>query len=439
MALFGFGEKRSRTQKSFNITGSGSSDAALMINGTPGAFSGERVTETDAMGVPAISAAVHAIASTCASLPLNLYRRTGEGRVKAGPGDPLQRIIHDVVSPRSMMTAPQWVYWAVTRLHLSNRAITYIEMNAKNRVIGFMPLDEKRVQVEIDDDNVRTYVHTDDFGRTKRIPAWKILDFAKGPITHDGQTTNPIQLNRNIIGEMIAAQRSASHMFQSGGIPAHVITQPQGSPEAMARGVESIWAGLRSIRAKKLPALPMPNGFEIKAIGSDAKNQQHVELRGYHLGEVARIFNIPPSFIQDHSKSTYSNVEQLNIHFSQHTIRPILVMMEAEMNAKLFADRNRSSYVEFEMAGLERGDLKTQYDSFRIGIHGGFLTPNEVRAKLNMEAKEGGDELYIQGATVPMAQIADILDAEPDAEVGAEEPNKENEEPDAALEEDDNG
>jgi phage portal protein BeeE len=61
--------------------------------------------------------------------------------------------------------------------------------------------------------------------------------------------------------------------------------------------------------------------------------------------------------------------------------------------------------VEFDFNALTRSDLKTRFDSYRIGIYGGFLKPNEARRMEGMEDAEGGDSLYMQGANIKLTDI----------------------------------
>jgi HK97 family phage portal protein len=86
--------------------------------------------------------------------------------------------------------------------------------------------------------------------------------------------------------------------------------------------------------------------------------------------------------------------------FYKVTLRPILEKIEASMHVHLNKTRNRE--IEFDFNALTRGDLKTRYETYRIGIHGGFLMPDEARIAEGLPKAEGGDKLYIQGATVPL-------------------------------------
>ena len=57
---------------------------------------------------------------------------------------------------------------------------------------------------------------------------------------------------------------------------------------------------------------------------------------------------------------------------------------------------------EFDVDGILRGDYMTRMNGNSLAIQTGQLTPNEARAQSNKPPIEGGDQLYIQGATVPL-------------------------------------
>lgn len=410
MAFFNIFGGETRSGHSFKLSDTAS--ARVAFGGVP-SFSGERVSEEAALGIPAIAAAISVQAKTIASLPIGVFKKTDDGRIKADK-DSLQRIINERVNDDGL-TKAAWLEWFVSRLLTSGRAFTWVEKNKAKRPMNLWPLNDRNMVVKLVNGR-KVYEYTED-GVTTVYQADEMIDVVWKPTADPAGHVNPIVQNKNIIGEMIAAQRYASAMFDSGGIPAHLIKVPPGSPEAEERAFESVFNAMTKMREKKRPALGVRNDFDVQVIGLDPQKQQLLGLRVHHLGEVARIWNVPPSFVQDHSRSTYSNVEQLNLHYSQHTILPLVTKIEAELNVKLTSDRNRDTYVEFNMEGLERGDKRSQYEGFRVGIHGGFLKPNEVRAWLNLPAEEGGDVLYIQGATTKMTDAGvtdEAVTSEPD-------------------------
>jgi HK97 family phage portal protein len=117
--------------------------------------------------------------------------------------------------------------------------------------------------------------------------------------------------------------------------------------------------------------------------------------------------------LQDLSRGTFSNTEQQDLHFVKHTIKRWIEQVEAEMNLKLFG-RNARQYVEFNVDGLLRGDFKTRMEAHAASIQNGIRTPNEVRDLENMEPLPAGDDLMIQGATVPIRTQSGEPDASTD-------------------------
>ena len=129
---------------------------------------------------------------------------------------------------------------------------------------------------------------------------------------------------------------------------------------------------------------------------------QLVPTQEFAILEIARIYQMPPTFLQDLSNGTFSNTEQQDLHFVKHTMKRWLEQIEAEMNLKFFG-RGSSRIVEFNVDGLLRGDYKTRMEGNATAIQTGQITPNEARAMDNRERLDGGDRLFIQGATVPLA------------------------------------
>ena len=71
------------------------------------------------------------------------------------------------------------------------------------------------------------------------------------------------------------------------------------------------------------------------------------------------------------------------------------------MNLKLFG-RESDLQVRFNVDSLLRGDLKIRMEGHAVAIQNGIKTPNEVREVEGMEPLGSGDDLMIQGATVPI-------------------------------------
>lgn len=349
------------------------------------------------MGVPAVQAAVNVISGTVASLPLQVFKQTGDGAVKA-KSDPLYRIIHDVVNA-DYLTSFAWRKYMVGRLLLKGRAYTFIERNGAGKVTNLWPLNPDKVTVKVQGWR-RVYEYRDATG-VKVYQASEIIDLVwmPGP---DGHThLDPLYLNRHAIGLAIAAERYASTVFENGGVPPFALETTATSPTAREKASTQTNAALKKGRAEGRMAIDLAPGDKLHKLGSDPAQNQMLELRAFQILEIARVFNIPPTFLHDLSKGTYSNTEQLDLAFVKHTLHPLLEMIEQELNAKLFSDRNRSNYVEFNLDGLMRGD-SSRIANFAAGVNSGLYMPDEIRATENLPPVKGGDRAYRQGALVPL-------------------------------------
>jgi HK97 family phage portal protein len=138
---------------------------------------------------------------------------------------------------------------------------------------------------------------------------------------------------------------------------------------------------------------------------------QLLELQRFSIEQIARIYSLPPVFLQDLTNGTYSNTEQQDLHFVKHTLKRWIEQTEQEMNLKLFP-RGSEFYVEFNVDGLLRGDFKTRMEAHAASIQNGIRTPNEVRDIENMSPMPEGGSLMIQGATVPIGTQIGGVDAE---------------------------
>ena len=407
-------ETRSLENPSVNLT-----DVAAWrsLFGGSQSFTGEAVNEENAMSVPAVFAAVNVIAGSIAALPLHLYKRTPDGRQKA-ENDPLAAIVHDRVNA-DYLTSYQWRRWLMTRLLLSGRAFTFIERNGAGRVTNLWPLDAARMTLEIRNGRrVYRYRLND---RVVEYGTGEIIDLVWMPSADGLGHVDPLDRARNAIGLAIAAERYASTIFENGGVPPLVMEGPAASPAATARMTEDITEAVRAARANKRNILAIPTGFKLDAIGFEPGKAQMLELRAFQITEVARVFNVPPSFLHDLSTGTFANVEQQDLAFVKHTLTPWLELIEQELNAKLFSDKNRTNFVEFNLDGMLRGDLAARMTAYAQGVNAGVITPNEARAIENRPPKDGGDELLIQGGTFRLTAAQDVVEAN-DAAGQGEEP-----------------
>ena len=369
-----------------------------VITGIAGAssVSGITVTTEKALAVPAVWAAVNFLSGTLAGLPLHVYRRSADSRSRVSGR--LARVLHDAVNDE--MSSFEWRYGMLSSTLTGGRSFTFIERNESGQVINLWPMDPAGVSVSVNG-WVKQYKYTDGVG-SKVYDASEIIDvpymLKPDRVSHRG----PIHQCRDAIALAIAATEFGSKFFMNGGVPPFAVTGNFETGSSMSRAGNDLAEATRKAAKEQRQALVLPAGLEIKPLGTDAEKSQLVELKRFCVEEIARVYQLPPIFLQDLSRGTFSNTEQQDLHLVKHTLRRWVEQLEQELNLKLFGRTSNAVFAEFNLDGLLRGDFRSRMDGYAQAVQNGLMKPNEVRRRENLPDDEAGDNLMIQGATVPL-------------------------------------
>lgn len=363
-----------------------------------GSTAGERVTIDSALGVPSVWAAVNFLSGTLAGLPLKVYRRTSEGREPVSGS--LANLLHDAVNDE--MSSFEWRKYVFEQVFTHGRSVSFIERAASGRILNIWPLEPGNVTVRMRAG--RKIYHYSNGEQKTTYEASEVIDLPFMLKADRCLHRSPILSMRETIGLAQAATKYGSRFFASGGVPPFAIEGPFQSPAAIKRAADDLSQAVKTAAKESRLALPLPEGHTLKPIGADPEKSQLVETQRFMIEQVARIYSMPPTFLQDLTHGTFSNTEQQDLHFVKHTIKRWVEQAEQEINLKLFGRGNTTRYVEFNMDGLLRGDFQTRMNGYAQAIQNAVFMPNEARRRENLPDHEGGDTLMVQGATVPIGQ-----------------------------------
>jgi len=405
-------EARPEVRSDYTVTQSSAEFMQLFGLTGSGTSAGESVTIDSALGVPAVWAAVNFLSGTVAGLPLKIYEKTGSGPVAAK--SPLTQIINGVANQDDMISSFDWLKGWMTDALTGGRGVSFVEKNAQGRIINLWPLDSTLLTIRRKDGR-KVYAYKEANRKHVEYASGEVLDLPF-MLRSDGlRHRSPILQCSEAIGMAQAITRHAGGFFRGGGIPPFVVTGNFQSGGAMRQAADDMEEASRKAVKEKRNALVLPAGLEIKSIGSDAEKSQMIETNRFIIEQIARIWSLPPVFLQDLTHGTFSNTEQQDLHLVKHTIKRWVEQIEQELTMKFFG-RGGRFYVEFELSGLLRGDFKTRMEGYAQAIQNGTLTPNEARALENRQALPGGDRLMIQGATVPLETQGAAVPAVPAAD-----------------------
>lgn len=349
---------------------------------------GVPVSEDMSMRYAAVQACVRVLSEDIAALPLYLYVRTEKGGKQRYYGHPLYRILR--TQPNPEMTAITFRETMMVNVLLTGNAYCFIEYAGDGRIMALWPMVSSEVTPYRDSRGQIRYRA----GATE-LSAAEVLHIPG--LGYDGLVgMSPIAYARETIGLGVAAERFGSAFFRNGTHLGGVISVPQHlSDEAFERTrtqFQQMYRGMQNAHGVPL----LEGGATFTSIGIAPDDAQFLETRKYQRSEIAGIFRVPPHMIGDLEHATFSNIEHQEISYLQRSLLPWLTRIEQAMTVKLLTDEERETYViEHETTSFMRGDTKSRFDAYAVGIQNGILSVNEARAKENLNPVDGGDEIRV--------------------------------------------
>lgn len=350
------------------------------------------VTIERALKVPAVGSAVGFLSRSLASVPLHSYV-TAKGETKRANGD-LQMLINEAPNPE--WSSREWRRYMWQQVFTGGRGLTWIE-RVGGRVVALWPMDPDHSSVaRVGGRKIYRF-------NGREYPASDVIDVPFMLKNDQVGARGPIALGHDAIQLAIAMQDFGAQFFAGGGVPPLSLEgpMPQGV-EAFKRAHADIQRSIDTARKSGTPFFGMPPGHSVKQVGYEPAKGQMTEQRLFQLQEIARVYGLPPVFLQDLSKGTLNNVEHQDIQLVKHVISQWAGLFEDELNLKLFGQRRRARHVEHNLDGMQRGALKDRIEALSKGVTSSLLTPNEARELDNRPPKPHGDKLYMQGANVPL-------------------------------------
>jgi HK97 family phage portal protein len=150
--------------------------------------------------------------------------------------------------------------------------------------------------------------------------------------------------------------------------------------------------------------IPIPLGSQLTPLNVKLGDNQFIEVKQYTALQIASAFGIKPYQIGDYTKSSYASAEAQQLSFYVDTLLYIIKQYEEELTYKLLsADEVAKGYhFKFNIDVIMRSDFATKVNTLAAAVNSFLMTPNEARGKMDLEAKDGGDRLLGNGASIPV-------------------------------------
>ena len=354
-------------------------------------------------------ACVKVLSESIGKLPLRLMEATPDKGVVPSMAHRYYRTLNE--RPNRFMSASVfWTYMEYCRNHYGNAYALIDESDPAHPQLW--PLDPRSMKVWYDDARQLAdlpdvyYVYNTASGMVT-YGSEEILHF-KSHQTLDGLVGVSVreQLASTIQGN-IKAQKMVNKMYDS-GMTAKAVLQYTGnlkdaSVEQLTKGIEAYAKGEMKARGIE-NIIPMPLGMQLTPLSLKLADNQFLEVKQYSALQIAAAFGVKPYQVGDYTKSSYASAEAQQLSFLVDTLLFNVKQYEEEISYKLLSDKEVADgyHMKFNTAVILRADQQTQINTLSAAVSNFLMTPNEARERLDLPAKEGGDQLLGNGASIPV-------------------------------------
>ncbi len=349
--------------------------------GTSTTDAGQTVTNKTALQHLTVYGCNRFICDGISTLPVDVYRRRADGSPEelATP-----RI---VATPTADLVFTSWATQVLSSLLMAGNFYGFRTYTG-GTLTEVVPIDPERVTVRRENGRKVFLIE----GRP--FTAFEIMHIPGVMWPGSDVGMSPLEAARQTIGHGMSAKEFGARFFTQDATMPGVIEVPGELDPPKAKEMARQWAASRRKAGDTKVKLPgvLVGGATWKATGVTNEQSQFLETSQYTASEIAsQMFQIDPAEMGlpvEGSSLTYANLEQRNARKVQVTFLPWITRLEAALTSML----PRPQYVKLNVNGLLRGDMKTRYDSYAVGIQNRFVLPNEAREREDEPPLDGGDD-----------------------------------------------
>jgi HK97 family phage portal protein len=368
---------------------------------------GVAVSASNASKLSAVYACVRLLSEQPASLQCNVVR-TKDGKREDLTGGSIHSLLH---APNKFMNSFSFTEMMNARVQLRGDAIAVIIFDFKGEPTELIPINPGCWRLKILNREPFYVIDDNEMDIHGTFMYWEIIHFKN--ISLNGYTgLSTISAAREAIGLGLASEHFGADFFGKGGNLKGTL-ETEGTMDdkqfaAWKKRWDTYYGG--PVGDHTTPILEY--GMKYKPIGVAPNDAQFIETRVFQIQEIARFFNVPPTFLAELSRGTFSNGEQLDLQFVKYTLRPLLKRQEVELEAKLVNRKDRGTIsIKYNMDSLLRADMKTRAAYEQTLVSTGIMTRNEARTIELLPPLEGLDvpidPAFLSGKNTPLSATSE--------------------------------
>jgi HK97 family phage portal protein len=367
-------------------------------------------TPKDKLSEATYFACMKILAESIGKLPLKMYQSTDKGIIKSDKSE-LYNVLK--LRPNPYMTSTTfWSTVEMNRNHFGNSYVWCRFEGPKLKDLWIMPSQDVSLVI----DNVGLlgtkdklwYQYSDRItGKLYTFNSGEVMHF-KTSMTFDGITGIPVRdILKSTVEGSLESQKFMNNLYKT-GLTGKAVLEYTGdlnkdAKDRLVKGFEEFANGSKN--AGKI--IPVPLGMKLVPLDIKLTDSQFFELKKYTALQIAASFGIKPNQINDYEKSSYASAEAQNLAFYVDTLLYPLKLYEEEITYKTLSSQliNQGYFWKFNVSVILRADIKSQMEALSKGVNNAIYTPNEARSFLDLPAKDGGDELVMNGNYIPIGMV----------------------------------
>ena len=357
---------------------------------------GNVINGKNAFEIVAFFSAVSLISDTISTLPVDAFIRIDGDRKPYRPRPTW-------VDQPDVDTTRQAHYGAVvTSLLVYGNSYTRVFRDKAGEVVNLVVLDPNSVEVKRSAIGRKVFIVN---GESKPLTSDEVIHILD--LSEPGSLVGISRVSKlkDALGVATALQAYAARFFGQGATTQGIIEFPGALTAEQAKnlvdGFDARHRGWR--KAHKTGVLSGGAKYNPTTVPND--QAQFLDSRRFAVEEMARAFNIPLHMMGIPGTASYASVEQNNLQFISHTLRPILEKIEWSYSKLL---PTPAAFIKFNFNALLRGDLQSRMTSYSVGTQAGVMSVNDVRRLEDLSPVADGDQYRVPLANIDLAQTAVI-------------------------------
>ena len=417
MKLFGFEIRRVKSQPGYeNVGGHRGGWYPMIREPFPGAWQQNRELRLETvLSHPTVFACITLIASDIAKMRTKLVQETSVGsgiwlEVESPSYSPVLRRPNDYQNHTQFR---KW--WMVSKLSHGN---TYVLKERDQRggigsgnVRRMHILDPQRVRPLVAPDGSVFYQLGDDnlAGiESVTAPASEIIH-DRIPLFHPLMGVPPLFAAGGPAATGLTVQNNSLSFFANGSNPSGVLTAPGEISQSTADRIMEHW-GREYGGANSGKIAVLGDDLKFMPMRMSSVDAQLVEQLKWTAESVCAAFRVPAFMVGAGPVPANQNTELLTRTYYSTCLHEHVSDMEAALDEGLGLETTKDGKrlgIELDKDALLQMDTATQWRTLAEGVRGGFVAPNEARAKIDLKPLKGGDTVYLQHQDYPIEMLAE--------------------------------